>query len=77
MSANFVEYFKALTEKKNGSTKKKWLSLYKHLHKFTNGTIQIKSINVKFCRSFYEYLNKIGNHSTPKVYYKVFLAALN
>ncbi len=77
LSADFVDTFKTLAEKKVGSTKKKWLSVYKHLYKFTDGYLALKSIDVKFCRSFYEYLNNIGNYSTPKVYYKVFSAALN
>jgi len=77
LNANFVEYLKAVAERKTGTTKKKWLSLYKHLYAFSNGLVAIKDIDAKFCRSFYDYLNKRGNYSTPKVYYKVFSAALN
>ena len=77
LKANFVEYFKSLAENKSGTTQKKWLSVHKHLLEFTNGKVTIESIDAKFCQSFYNHLNKRGNHSTPKVYYKVFSAALN
>ena len=75
--ADFIEYFKTLSKTKTGTTQKKWLSLHKHLTDFTNGKLSIEEIDVKFCESFYDYLNTLGSHSTPKVYYKVFIASLN
>jgi len=76
-NADFIEYFKSLSLKKKGSTKGKWLSLYRHLHVFSNGKVAINSIDVKFCLSFYNYLNEKGLNTTPKVYYNVFSSALN
>ena len=75
--ADFVEYFKSVASKKIGSTHRKWMSLYRHLYSFTNGKVMIRSIDVKFCESFYGYINSKCDRSTPKVYYKVFSAALN
>jgi integrase len=75
--ANFVEYFKKLSETKEGGSRKKWISLYKHLVLFTKGKVQINNIDTKFCKEFYLYLNNIGSYSTPRVYFKVFKAALN
>jgi len=77
LKANFVEYFYSLVNEKEGTTKKKWFAVYKHLDKFTNSKATIESIDTKFCKTFYNYLNRRFNHSTPKVYYKVFSAALN
>ncbi len=75
--ADFVEYFKSSASKKIGSTYRKWMSLYKHLYSFANGKIMIRSIDAKFCESFYKYLSSKCSYSTPIVYYKVFSAALN
>jgi len=77
LKANFVEYFYSLVNEKEGTTKKKWFAVYKHLDKFTNSKATIESIDIKFCKTFYNYLNRRFNHSTPKVYYKVFSAAMN
>ncbi len=77
VKADFVAYFKSLAEKKKGSTRRKWLSLYRHLYSFCNGKTAIKSIDMKFCISFYEYLKTFCSYSTPKVYYKLLTAALN
>ena len=75
--ANFVEYFKKLSETKRGGSRRKWTSLNKHLLIFTKGKVQIKNIDTKFCKEFYLYLNDVGSYSTPRVYFKVFKAALN
>ncbi len=77
LNANFADYFKDLANRKTGSTQRKWLSVYQHLLKFSSGKILIKSVDKKFCRSFYNYLHSVCSYSTPRGYFKVFSAALN
>jgi integrase len=53
---NFVEYFKRLAEKRTASNLGNWISAYKYLETFTNGTIKFADLNESFCDDFKEYL---------------------
>ncbi len=75
--ADYLEVFKNQISLRKGSTQNKWNTVYKHLIQFTNGVCSIEDIDEDFCRNFYEYINKIGKNSTPKIYFKVFTASLN
>jgi integrase len=76
-SANFIRIFNALAEEKNEGNKKKWISTIKHLETFAGDVLLIKEITPSFCFKFFNYLKSNNSRSTPKIYYKVFSAALN
>jgi len=75
--ANFVEYIKALVDKKVGNTHSVWLNSYKHLKRFTNGYIQIIDINENFLDSFKEYLLNNVSSSSASTYFARIKTALN
>ena len=49
---DFLLYFKNLAERKNA----KWLHVYKHFERFTNGKCRFGEVNVDLCRKFMDYL---------------------
>lgn len=53
---NFVEYFKALTDKRKASNHDNWVSAYNYLEAFTNGNLKFADLNERFCNEFKEFL---------------------
>jgi integrase len=53
---NFVEYFKALADKRKASNFDNWASAYKYLLAFTKGNLKFSDLNEKFCNGFRDYL---------------------
>ncbi len=53
---NFVEYFKTLADKRKTSSHDNWMSAYKYLVNFTNGSFRFCDISDKWCNEFKEYL---------------------
>ena len=74
--ANFVEYVRNLIES-GLKPDRGWKNTYNYINKFTNGKIQINSIDKKFCESFKEYLLKNVCNNSAHTYFAVFKAALN
>lgn len=83
---NFVEYFKSLAKKREGSNYDNWLSAYRHLHDFTGGILTFSNLNESFCDSFREYLLSTKRRGNSKLllsqnsalsYYTKFKTALN
>jgi integrase/recombinase XerD len=59
-STNFIDYFKAETEKRKESTGNygNWDSTLKHLIKYAGTNITFRDIDDNYCEGFKEYLNK-------------------
>lgn len=57
-STNFIEYFKAQTEKRvqNAGNYGNWDSALKHLIKFAGAEITFREVDKKFCEDFKDYL---------------------
>lgn len=57
-TTNFVDYFKALTEKRKESEGNygNWDSTLKHLIKFAGTNVSFKEVDQKFCERFKDYL---------------------
>ncbi|MBK9504756.1 MAG: site-specific integrase [Bacteroidetes bacterium] len=53
---NFLEYFKALANKRKASNFDNWASAYKYLLAYTNGSLRFSDLNEKFCNGFRDYL---------------------
>jgi len=53
---DFVQYFKILGEKRNGSSADNWSSALLHLEAFTGGYIRFKDISEQWCCDFRYYL---------------------
>jgi integrase len=67
LNANFIEYFKALAEKRKASNHDNWISAYHHLIKFSGGTLRFADLDERFCNDFKEYILKApSNGSTEK-----------
>jgi len=75
LRANFVEYFKALTDSKTSSVKP-WRNTHNYIVKFTKGTITFSEIDEGFSESFKEYLLKNVNPNSAHTYFARFKAAL-
>jgi integrase len=82
---NFVEYFKTLADSRKASNHDNWVSAYKYLTAFTNGTLRFADLNEKFCESFKQYLLTSKSNKSHKVtlaqnsavsYFNKFKAAL-
>lgn len=54
LKADFLEYF----EKKAIKKDKKWMIVYNHFTKFTNGKCTFEEVTVELCRKFRDYLLK-------------------
>jgi len=64
---NFVEYFKALTDKRKASNHDNWVSAYNYLVAFTNGNLKFADLTEKFCNEFKEYLLTTQSNKSSKV----------
>ena len=73
--ANFVEYFKSEVDKKN-DTGNTWSSSYVHLYNFTEGKIQFKAIDEKFCEGFKDYLLSKVSKNPASIYFSKFKTTL-
>jgi len=66
---NFVDYFKALADKRKASNHDNWVSALKYLTAFTKGNLKFADLNEKFCNDFKEYLltTKSNKRSVTKL----------
>jgi integrase len=64
---NFVEYFKKLVDKRKASNYDNWVSAYKYLNAFTNGTLRVNDLNEKFFNDFKDYLLTTQSNKSSKV----------
>ena len=53
---NFIEYFKALADKRKASNYDNWVSAFHYLDKYTKGKLKFADLNEKFCNDFKDYL---------------------
>jgi integrase len=53
---NFIEYFKALADKRKASNYDNWVSAFHYLDKYTKGRLKFADLNEKFCNDFKDYL---------------------
>ncbi|MBS1684460.1 MAG: site-specific integrase [Bacteroidetes bacterium] len=83
---SFVEYFKALTDKRKASNHDNWVSAYNYLERFTGGQLTFAEVDEAFCNEFKEYLlTSPSSKSTDKPisqnsavsYFNKFKAALS
>ncbi|MCF8465127.1 MAG: site-specific integrase [Flavobacteriales bacterium] len=63
---NFVEYFKKLADKREGSNHGNWASAYNYLDDFTDGQLKFADLNERFCSDFKEYLQITQSLSSAK-----------
>jgi integrase len=63
---NFVEYFKALADKRKASNFDNWVSAYNYLNKFTNGHLKFADLDEPFCNDFREYLLTTKSNRSEK-----------
>jgi integrase len=63
---NFVKYFKELADKRKASNHDNWVSAYKYLETFTNGTLRFADIDEIFCNNFKEYLLNTKSNKSNK-----------
>jgi integrase len=81
---SFIDYFKMLADKKNGSDGGNWLVVYKYLKAFTSGNLKFYQLDEKFCEDFKAFLlsskaynNKgIISQNSAVTYFTKFKAAL-
>lgn len=76
---NFVTYFKNIVDNKSKS-ERAWGGAYKHLNKFTKGTITFREIDEKWLEDFKVFLFKaksIKTQNTAHTYFTKIVAALN
>lgn len=83
--ANFIDYFKHLTQKKTTRGNKiNWHSTIQHLMNYAGNEVQFKNIDKSFCEGFKTFLNTangktgtpLGNN-TKNNYFSKFKAVLN
>lgn len=63
---NFVEYFKALANKRKASNHDNWVSAYNFLETFTKGNLKFADLSEKFCNEFKEYLLTTKSNKSSK-----------
>lgn len=63
---NFVEYFKALADKRKESNHDNWVSAYKYLETFTNGKLKFADLNEKIFEDFKDYLQSTKSNKSSK-----------
>lgn len=63
---NFVTYFKSLAEKRKASNYDNWVSVYKYLEAFTNGSLKFSDLNELFCEDFKAYLLTTQSNKSNK-----------
>lgn len=61
---NFVEYFKTLADKKNGSDKKNWYIVYKYLNDFTGGNLSFNNLNEKWAEEFRSFILDLKSYNS-------------
>lgn len=64
---NFVDYFKALADKRKASNHDNWVSAYHYLNTFTDGNLKFTGVNEKFCNDFKEHLLTTKSNRSNKV----------
>ena len=64
---NFVEYFKKLADKRKASNHDNWISAYKYIDAFTNGSLKFADLNETFCEDFKQYLLTTKSHKSSKM----------
>ncbi len=83
--ADFVTYFEKLANKKETSNFGNWISAYKYLNTFTNGSLKFADLNETFCNDFKYYLLNTKSNKSDKAllsnnsalsYFNKFKAAL-
>ena len=62
----FIEYFRELANKREGSNRSGWLSALNYLEVFTNGKLKIADLNQKFLEDFKEYLLTTKSNRSDK-----------
>ena len=62
----FIEYFRKLANKREGSNRSGWLSALNYLEVFTNGKLKIADLNQKFLEDFKEYLLTTKSNRSDK-----------
>jgi integrase len=63
---NFVEYFKALANKRCTSNHDNWIAAFNYLEKFTDGKLKFADLNEKFLEDFKEYLLNTKSNKSNK-----------
>jgi integrase len=64
---DFVAYFKKLADKRKASNYDNWVSAYKYLESFTNGSLKFANLDETFCNDFKEYLLTTKSNKSDKV----------
>jgi integrase len=64
---DFVSYFKGLADKRQSSNHDNWVSAYKYLFAFTDGSLKFADLDEKFCNDFKEYLLNTKSNKSEKV----------
>ncbi len=76
--ANFIEYFKNLSNKKSEQTKTAWDNTYKHLIEFQGKKITFENISINWIEKFIEHLKKEGlSNNSIVTYFNKINATLN
>lgn len=57
--SDFLEYFKLLLDRRNGTNKDNWHSAYNYLVDFSGGKIMFSDINERWLNDFKSYLDKV------------------
>lgn len=63
---SFIEYYKALANKRQKSNKDNWKASFNYLENFTNGKLQFADLNEKFLNDFKEYLLTTKSNRSDK-----------
>jgi integrase len=63
---NFVEYFKALANKRCTSNHDNWIAAFNYLEKFTDGKLKFADLNEKFLEDFKEFLLNTKSNKSNK-----------
>lgn len=64
---DFVQYFKALTDKRTGSNYSNWLSALNYLKDFTGGSVKFVDLDVSYLNRFREYLLNVKSKRSEKI----------
>ena len=83
---DFIEYFKALAEKKKNSNRNSWKSAINYFESFTNGRLKFTDLNESLINDFKEHLQSVTSNRSDKTtlsdnsaasYFNKLKAALN
>ncbi|HIA56132.1 MAG TPA: site-specific integrase [Candidatus Lambdaproteobacteria bacterium] len=75
-NADFVEYFKKLSENRGGS-RPVWQNVLKHLKTYTGGKVAFKGINIHWLEKWQDYLLKQVSRNTAQIYFSITKSSLN